>query len=531
MATKRHELPPGWTSATIGQIVGPEGVFVDGDWVESKDQDPSGNVRLIQLADIGDGEFSDKSARFLTSTKADELRCTFLQRGDILVARMPDPLGRACIFPLNGDRTFVTVVDVCIVRLGHDLVDREYLLYAINSPDVRIKIDVHKSGSTRKRISRGNFARIVLPLAPKNEQHWIVAKINELFSELDNGVACLQTAKQQLAGYRSALLRAAFDGSLTADWRQRNEHQCSTPRDLLARAKSERETHHRIQVEAWKTAVDRRRSNGADGRQPSRPREPKEPGKLSDTLTSSLSTLPECWTWEKLGWVTCGVEYGTSAKSAVSGEVPVLRMGNIQNGGLDWSDLVYSSDPAEIERYELHDGDVLFNRTNSPELVGKTALYRGGRSAIFAGYLIRLNHLPNTVDGRYLCYFLNSPVARQYGNTVKTDGVNQSNINGQKLQNFPLPYCSLAEQSRIADILEEHLSIVDDLNATIEKQLRAADDVRQAILRKAFSGQLVDQDIQDEPASVLLERIARENGQAPQQNGARGAVKRRRTGT
>ena len=128
--------------------------------------------------------------------------------------------------------------------------------------------------------------------------------------------------------------------------------------------------------------------------------------------------------------MTCGVEYSTAAKSSKSGRVPVLRMGNNPNGTFDWADLVYTSDNDEIAGYLLHDGDVLFNRTNSRELVGKTAIYRGERPAIFAGYLIRVNQIPAVVESEYLNFFLNSNVARQYGNSVKTDGVNQSNING-----------------------------------------------------------------------------------------------------
>src|SRR5262245_42265304 len=109
------ELPEGWCITTLQSLIGPDGVFTDGDWVESKDQDPDGDVRLIQLADVGDGAYRNRSTRFLTSAKAKELACTFLKKGDILVARMPDPLGRACIFP--GDiKAAVTVVDVCIVR-------------------------------------------------------------------------------------------------------------------------------------------------------------------------------------------------------------------------------------------------------------------------------------------------------------------------------------------------------------------------------------------------------------------------------
>jgi type I restriction enzyme S subunit len=212
--------------------------------------------------------------------------------------------------------------------------------------------------------------------------------------------------------------------------------------------------------------------------------------------------------------MTCGVEYGTAAKSSKAGSVPVLRMGNIQNAKFDWSDLAYTSDEEEIRKYALRQGDVLFNRTNSPELVGKTAIYRGERPALFAGYLIRVNQIPTIVDSQYLNLFLNSHIARQQGNRVKTDGVNQSNINGEKLSNYPFPYCSLAEQREIVKLLEEKLSIVDQLEEDLELEIKKAEAIRQSILRKAFSGKLVAQDLNDEPASVLLERIRGEKAES-----------------
>jgi type I restriction enzyme, S subunit len=127
-------IPPGWEFATISDLISKDGIFIDGDWIESKDQDQDGDVRLIQLADIGDGNFKNKSARFLTNQRAQEIGCTFLKKKDILIARMPDPLGRACIFPLEGERRYVTAVDVCIVRLNENSIDEKYLTYLINSP-------------------------------------------------------------------------------------------------------------------------------------------------------------------------------------------------------------------------------------------------------------------------------------------------------------------------------------------------------------------------------------------------------------
>ncbi|MQW33443.1 restriction endonuclease subunit S [Sinorhizobium meliloti] len=148
--------------------------------------------------------------------------------------------------------------------------------------------------------------------------------------------------------------------------------------------------------------------------------------------------------------VVTEMSYGTSAKSSRTGEVPVLRMGNIQFGELDWSELVFTSDPDEIRRYGLTVGDVLFNRTNSPQLVGKTAVYRGERPAIYAGYLIRVR-CSDRILPDYLAFCLNSPVGREYCRLVKSDGVSQSNINSRKLAAFKLPCPSREDQQRIVN--------------------------------------------------------------------------------
>ncbi len=190
-------------------------------------------------------------------------------------------------------------------------------------------------------------------------------------------------------------------------------------------------------------------------------------------------------------------------------------MGNIQNGKFDWKDLVFTDDEDEIAKYLLREGDVLFNRTNSPELVGKTAIYKSKRPAIFAGYLIRVNQIATIVESQYLNYFLNSHIAKQHGNTVKTDGVNQSNINGEKLVNYPFPFCSLEEQKVIVELLDTKLSETDQLDQTITTALQQAEALRQSILKKAFSGQLVPQDPNDEPASELLARIRAEKAVQP----------------
>lgn len=157
--------------------------------------------------------------------------------------------------------------------------------------------------------------------------------------------------------------------------------------------------------------------------------------------------IPEGWAWARIFSITEDLPYGTAKKSMQTGLVAVLRMGNIQSGEIDYSDLVYSSDIDDIAKYTLIKNDLLFNRTNSAEWVGKTAIYRGNIPAMYAGYLIRMRAF---IDSEYLNVVMNSGYAKAYCNSVKTDGVNQSNINAQKLGNFLVPIPSPTEQKRIS---------------------------------------------------------------------------------
>ncbi|GAD02669.1 restriction endonuclease subunit S [Agarivorans albus] len=209
--------------------------------------------------------------------------------------------------------------------------------------------------------------------------------------------------------------------------------------------------------------------------------------------------------WEKvrLKDVGKGFNYGSSSKSQPEGKIPVLRMGNLQGGKLDWEKLVFTSDDAEIEKYKLHPGDVLFNRTNSPELVGKTSIYRGEREAIFAGYLIKVQGT-NRLNTEYLNIQLNSPHARDYCWAVKTDGVSQSNINAKKLQAYEFELPSIEEQIEIIRVVTELLSSAD----LVEKQYKATklrvDKMTQSILARAFSGKLFSPISEEDRTAVTV---------------------------
>ncbi len=207
------------------------------------------------------------------------------------------------------------------------------------------------------------------------------------------------------------------------------------------------------------------------------------------------------WEHVSLKQVGKGFNYGSSAKSKKEGSVPVLRMGNLQDGKLDWSDLVYTSDEKEIEKYKLEPGDVLFNRTNSPELVGKTSIYRGEREAIFAGYLIKVQGTER-LNSEYLNIQLNSPGARDYCWQVKTDGVSQSNINAQKLKAYEFNLPSIEEQEEIVRVVSELLAKSDLVKKQYEAAKLRVDKLTQSILARAFRGELF------EPFSDKANRVA-----------------------
>ena len=288
------DLPSSWAVARLENLIAPNGIFTDGDWVESKDQDPNGEVRLIQLADIADSRFVDKSSRFLTRQKAEELNCTFLKKGDLMVARMPDPLGRCCIFPLDGEECFVTVVDVCAIRVGSAEIDPQYLMRSINSPTVRAQVSALQSGSTRKRISRKNLATVSIPVPPFNEQHRIVEKIEMLFEEIDRGVESLNDAKRAIELYRQSLLKSAFEGRLTAQWRAENPDKLESPETLLARIREERETSYRASLGDWKRRLEEWEREGQAGRRPPKPKRARPPSMLR-TESSRSDALPRGW--------------------------------------------------------------------------------------------------------------------------------------------------------------------------------------------------------------------------------------------
>ena len=219
--------------------------------------------------------------------------------------------------------------------------------------------------------------------------------------------------------------------------------------------------------------------------------------------------IPSGWEWCRMREVIYPPKYGTSSKSLQYGDVPVLRMGNIQDGTVNYDKLVYSNNIEENQKYRLQDGDLLFNRTNSAELVGKTAIFKGSKHVIYAGYLILLR--PIKANSDYLNYVFSSPYVRSYCKEVKTIGVQQCNINAEKVSQLLVPIAPLEEQVRIVDKIKEVQPSIDrysntqysldSLNISINECLK------KSILQEAIQGKLVPQIAEEGTAQELLEQI------------------------
>lgn len=198
---------------------------------------------------------------------------------------------------------------------------------------------------------------------------------------------------------------------------------------------------------------------------------------------TEVGVIPVDWEITPLARLVRSVEYGSSAKSDIQGAVPVLRMGNLQGGKINWNDLVYSNDAAEISKYTLRPGDVLFNRTNTIDLVGKTSLYDGQQPAIFAGYLIRINVSPELLDSRFLNYILNTELARKHSAKILSVAVGQANINSQKLKTYPIPIPpTKAEQEAIAEALSDADALIESLEQLVAKKRQIKHGAMQELL-------------------------------------------------
>ncbi len=498
------DLPEGWAHCDIGDVL---------DCVEMTGKDEQDReIWYVDISSIDNKSNRIQAPKRMNLIEAPSRARQKIRSGDILFSTVRPYLRKIAAVDQEFDGEIAST-GFAVLRVFKG-VEPRYLFYKCISQDFVSALTGEQYGVSYPVVKEEQIRAQPLELPPTDEQCRIVERIEMLFDEIDRGIESLRAVKTAIDLYRQSLLKSAFEGRLTSDWRAQNPDSLESRDALLAHIREERDAHYEVALHDWERDVSEWRKRSKKGRRPAKPKIPRCYSPDYSGLHLTLPELPHGWAWSHLGCFSTGPEYGTTAKSSAQGEVPVIRMGNIQYGRINWADLVYTSDKEEIARYSLQLGDVLFNRTNSPELVGKTAIYRGERPALFAGYLVRVNQINQVVSGPYVAHFLNSPLAREYGKSVKTDGVNQSNINGTKLQEYPFPFCSPDEQAEVVRILDTRLETVEILDIEIDASLARAEALRQSILKKAFAGELVPQDPEDEPAPALLARIRAERAEA-----------------
>ena len=435
---------------------------------------------------------------------------TPFREGDVLFAKITPCMenGKMAVVPAVHNGLGFGSTEFHVLRAATDI-SPQYVYYFVSSRAFRQVAEHNMSGAVgQRRVTTPYLSACKLPVPPTAEQHRIVAKIEELFSELDQGVASLKTAREQLKVYRQSLLKSAFEGKLTADWRAAHRDQLETATALQQRIARERQTRYQQQLVDWQAA----------GQVGSKPKAPKPLPPLTAEELAELPELPEGWGWVKLGSLIDDPDYGTSKKCDYKTDgVGVLRIPNVASGKVDVADLKFAKFSLdEIAAYQLAAGDLLMIRSNgSVSIVGKCALVSQQDTAyLYAGYLIRLRSLQRLVLPAYLAQLLSSHESRKQieYKAKSTSGVN--NINSGEIQSLVVPLCGLKEQELILAELESKLSEADQLDQTLAAALQQADALRQSILKKAFCGQLVEQDANDEPATFLLERIRAERAKA-----------------
>ncbi|KUR75652.1 restriction endonuclease subunit S [Novosphingobium sp. FSW06-99] len=472
-------LPQGWVEATIGLIatINPK---------HPADTDRERQISFVPMPAVDEhlGAITSASERPLAEVWAGY---THFADGDVIFAKITPCMenGKAAIARNLSNGMACGSTEFYVFRPAEG-VSADYLWRFLRQPSFRAEAEMHMSGAVgQRRVPRDHLERHSIPLPPTAEQHRVVAKLDTLTAALARARAELDRVSVLAEHLRQSSVISAFRGELTAQWH--NGH----PDDVTA------------------TPADLARAYEATTGQPRR-----KPAAEIDWQPEV--GIPAHWRWVSVDEVLGVVQYGTSAKTDDDNEgVPVLRMGNIQRGELDWGSLKYlPHDHSEFPDLYLEPGDVLFNRTNSYELVGKSAVFEGhGGPASYASYLIRLRCSAILPD--LFVRYLNSPFGRAWVDQVASQQVGQANVNGSKLKALGIPLPPAGEQAEMSRLLSVAFSRADRLEAEAMRARALLDRLEAATLAKAFRGELVPQDPADEPASALLARIRAQRAVAP----------------
>lgn len=498
-------LPESWCVATLNDIAQPFGgstpsksdasFWADGTvpWVSPKD------MKVFDL----------RGSEDLVSEKA-LARLLLIPEGSILVVVRSGILSR--ILPVAINHLPVTINQDMRAFVPAPEISARFIAWQLLANQREILGKCSKDGTTVASIEAVALASFPFALPPAAEQHRIVAKIEELFSELDQGVASLKTAREQLKVYRQSLLKNAFEGKLTAAWRAAHADQLETAATLQQRIARERQARYQQQLADWQAA----------GQPGPKPKPPKPLSPLTAEELAELPELPAGWGWVRLETIQAFEKhavkagpFGSALKKEfyVSDGFKIYGQEQVIRGDHTYGDYFISEAKyADLSSCAVRPFDVLISLVGT---IGKVlVLPERAAPGIINPRLVKISlnrgaYLPAFFKAYFESGFLRSLYA------TESQGTTMDILNLGMIQGLPYPLCSLEEQQEILSELESKLSEADQLDQTLATALQQADALRQAILKKAFCGQLVAQDKNDEPATALLERIRAARAASP----------------
>lgn len=434
--------------------------------------------------------------------------------GDVLFA-MIGTIGNPVVVKT---RKPFSIKNVALFKKNESAIKSEYLkLWLASSGSRKILERKHfLKGTTQKFIPLEHLRRIPVPLAPIAEQQRIVEEIEKQFTRLDAAVAALKRVQAKLKRYRAALLKAACEGKLVpteAELARAEGRDYESADKLLERILKERRA---------KWEADQFAKKIAQGKEPKDDKWKEKYRNPSNPDTGNLPYLPETWRWVSLDSILSDIEAGKSFKCEehppFNGQIGVVKISAVTWGEYNETESKTCIDLARIqERLFVREGDFLFSRANTIDLVGACVIAKKiTRNIMLSDKILRL-HLVS-VPSKWILFALRSRQGRSEIERLATGNQeSMRNIGQDRIRQIRIPLPPFAEQQRIVAEVERRLSVIDEIESVVEANLKRAAALRQSILKRAFEGKLVPQDPNDEPASVLLERIRaerarRENG-------------------
>ncbi|MBF0208880.1 MAG: restriction endonuclease subunit S [Oligoflexia bacterium] len=446
---------------------------------------------------------------------------THFFKRDVLFAKITPCMenGKMAVVPTLKNNIGFGSTEFHVLR-AFNCISEYYLYYFVSSKKFRIDAEHKMTGAVgQRRVPTSYLSNSLIPIPPLNEQHRIVTKIEELFSKIDKGVESLQKAKELLVLYRQSLLKHAFEGKLTEQWRKENPDKVIPADELLEQIKQARESRYQQQLEEWESAVKLWESEGKKGKKPSKPKKLTLFEFIPTDELNSFPVLPAGWTYTRLGYFIDSIDAGKSfkcnEKEPQNDEIGVAKVSAITWGEYNEAESKTCTDLNQVNKaFFIKKEDFLFSRANTIELVGAVVIVKDTTKKIMlSDKTLRINFL--NLNKSYVLYYLRSKNGRKeimYHSSGNQESMR--NIGQDRIRSILIPICSNEESTFIVELLSQKLSAIDKQEQIIEQTLKQSATLKQSILKKAFSGQLVPQDPNDEPASVLLERIKAEKARA-----------------